>query len=155
MEVANKSVKLTTSQGKLVQYREQSDLAFQLLIKSQLLTTPLDMDMLMTFSLTPVPASLGTPDGFYNKTKKLQPCIICWQTGQQRFHIQLIHSLFRMEMQYFTPSNRSHRDLGKPAWWCWTKWWLRKPSFSQQTATFQTPLRVLSDFAVVLRSNCF
>ena len=70
MEVANKSVKLTTSQGKLVQYREQSDLAFQLLIKSQLLTTPLDMDMLMTFSLTPVPASLGTPDGFYNKTNK-------------------------------------------------------------------------------------
>lgn len=70
MEVANKSVKLTTSQGKLVQYTEQSDLAFQLLIKSQLLTTPLDLDMLMTFSLTPVPASLGTPDGFFNKTNK-------------------------------------------------------------------------------------
>lgn len=70
MEMANKSVKLTTSQGKLVQYQEQSDLAFQLLIKSQLLSTPLDLDVLMTFSLTPVPASLGTPDGFFNKTNK-------------------------------------------------------------------------------------
>ena len=55
---------------RLVQYQEQSDLAFQLLIKSQLLDKPLDLEMLMSYSLTPVPASLGTPDGFFNKTNK-------------------------------------------------------------------------------------
>lgn len=70
MEAANKTVMLTTSQGRLVQYQEQSDLAFQLLIKSQLLATPLDLDVLMSYSLTPVPASLGTPDGYFNKTNK-------------------------------------------------------------------------------------
>lgn len=41
-----------------------------LLVKSQLLDNPLDLDELMTYSLTPVPHSLGTPDGFLNKTNK-------------------------------------------------------------------------------------
>ena len=40
MEAGNKTAKLTTSQGKLIQYQEQSDLAFTLLIKSQMLDTP-------------------------------------------------------------------------------------------------------------------
>ena len=35
-----------------------------LLIKSQNLAEPLDLDELMRYSLTPVPHSLGTPDGF-------------------------------------------------------------------------------------------
>ena len=50
MEATSKSVKLTTSQGKVIQYREQSDLAFMLLIKSQL--EPLDLDELMKYSRT-------------------------------------------------------------------------------------------------------
>ncbi|EDO28304.1 predicted protein [Nematostella vectensis] len=70
MEATNKSVKLTGSQGKVLQYREQSDLAFMLLVKSQFLEEPVDLDELMTYSLTPVPHSLGTPDGFLNKTNK-------------------------------------------------------------------------------------
>ena len=41
-----------------------------LLIKSQLLDEPLDLDELMTFSLTPVPYSLATADGFFAKTNK-------------------------------------------------------------------------------------
>lgn len=41
-----------------------------LLIKSQHLEEPLDLDELMKYSLTPVPHSLGTPDGFFNKTNK-------------------------------------------------------------------------------------
>ena len=53
-----------------MQYQEQSDLAFQLLIKSQLMERPLDLEILMSYALTPVPASLGTPDGFFNKTNK-------------------------------------------------------------------------------------
>ena len=70
MEASNKTVKLTSSQGKLIQYSEQSNLAFMLLIKSQLLDEPLNLDELMQYSLTPVPPSLGTPDGFFAKTNK-------------------------------------------------------------------------------------
>ncbi|XP_063959228.1 uncharacterized protein LOC135154916 [Lytechinus pictus] len=70
LEASNKSVKLTGTQGKAIQYREQSDLAFTLLIKSQNLDEPLNLDELMRYSLTPVPHSLGTPDGFFNKTNK-------------------------------------------------------------------------------------
>ena len=55
---------------KIVSYREQSDLAFMLLIKSQCLDEPIDIGELMSYSLTPVPHSLGTPDGFFNKTNK-------------------------------------------------------------------------------------
>lgn len=41
-----------------------------LLIKSQLLDEPLNLDELMQYSLTPVPPSIGTPDGFFAKTNK-------------------------------------------------------------------------------------
>ncbi|XP_048577521.1 uncharacterized protein LOC5506308 [Nematostella vectensis] len=41
-----------------------------LLVKSQFLEEPVDLDELMTYSLTPVPHSLGTPDGFLNKANK-------------------------------------------------------------------------------------
>lgn len=54
----------------VIQYREQSDLAFMLLVKSQCLEQPIDLSELMKYSLTPVPHSLGTSDGFFNKTNK-------------------------------------------------------------------------------------
>ena len=54
----------------LVQYQQQSNLAFLLLVKSQLLDEILDLDELMRYSLAPVPHSLGTPDGFFSKTNK-------------------------------------------------------------------------------------
>ena len=41
-----------------------------LLIKSQHLDEPIDLDELMQYSLTPVPHSLGTADGFFNTTSK-------------------------------------------------------------------------------------
>ena len=41
-----------------------------LLIKSQHLDEPIDLDELMRYSLIPVPHSLGTADGFFNKTNK-------------------------------------------------------------------------------------
>lgn len=53
-----------------VQYQEQSNLAFMLLVKSQLLEKPLDLKELMCYSLSPVPHSLGTCDGFFAKTNK-------------------------------------------------------------------------------------
>lgn len=54
----------------LIQYQEQSDIAFKLLVKSQILDEPLDLEELMRWSLTPVPPCLGTPDGFFAKTNK-------------------------------------------------------------------------------------
>lgn len=54
----------------IVQYRQQSDLAFMLLVKSQNLDEPVDLDELMRYSLTPVPHSLAIADGFFNKTNK-------------------------------------------------------------------------------------
>ena len=41
-----------------------------LLIKWQSLDEPLNLEKLMQYSLTTVPHSLGTPDGFFNKTNK-------------------------------------------------------------------------------------
>ena len=41
-----------------------------LLVKSQHVDEPLNLDELMQYSLTPVPHSLGTADGFFNKTNK-------------------------------------------------------------------------------------
>ena len=70
MEFSNKTVILTTTQGKFIQYKEQSDLAFKLLVMSQMQNRCLDLDELMTYCLAPVPHCLGTPDGFFAKTNK-------------------------------------------------------------------------------------
>ncbi|XP_060558267.1 uncharacterized protein LOC132718572 [Ruditapes philippinarum] len=60
MEASNKTVKLTAPQGKVIQYQEQSNIAFMLLVKAQSLNEQLDLEELMRFPLTPVPHSLGT-----------------------------------------------------------------------------------------------
>ncbi|WAR02903.1 hypothetical protein MAR_009461 [Mya arenaria] len=70
MESTNKTVKLTASQGKIVQYQEQSNIAFTLLVKSQQLREPIQLEEVMKYPLTPVPHSLGTPDGFFMKTNQ-------------------------------------------------------------------------------------
>uniref|UniRef100_UPI00358FE6F1 uncharacterized protein n=1 Tax=Myxine glutinosa TaxID=7769 RepID=UPI00358FE6F1 len=70
MKHASKKVILTTSQGKLIQYQKQSNLAFTLLVKSQLLDEPLNLDEVMRYCLSPDPHCLGTPDGFFDKTNK-------------------------------------------------------------------------------------
>ena len=54
----------------IIQYQEQSNVAFLLLVKSQCLDEPIDLDELMKYSLMPVPPSMGTPDGFFAKTNK-------------------------------------------------------------------------------------
>ena len=60
-----KTVKLTTFDGKIIQYNKQSDLAVMLLIKSQALDDPLDLDELLTYSLFPFPYIFATADGFF------------------------------------------------------------------------------------------
>ena len=54
----------------VIQYQEQSNLAFLLLVKSQCLDEPINLDELMKYCLMPVPPSLGTQDGFFSKTNK-------------------------------------------------------------------------------------
>ena len=44
--------------------------AFILLVKSQYLEEPIDLEKCVYFPLTPVPHMLRTPDGFFAKTKK-------------------------------------------------------------------------------------
>ena len=39
-------------------------------MKSQMLSAPIDLDILLTYSLSPIPHCLGTPDGFFSKTNK-------------------------------------------------------------------------------------
>jgi hypothetical protein len=68
--ILRKTVLFTCSSLQVLQYREQSDLAFMLLIESQNLDEPLNLDELMRYSLFPVPHSLGTADGFFNKNHK-------------------------------------------------------------------------------------
>ena len=41
-----------------------------LLVKSQNIEHPIDLKELMKYCLTPIPHSLGTSDGFFNKTNK-------------------------------------------------------------------------------------
>ena len=39
-------------------------------MKSQMLNGPIDFDVLLSYSLSPVPHCLGTPEGFFSKTNK-------------------------------------------------------------------------------------
>ena len=66
----NKTVCLRTSKGSLIQYKDQRDLVFKLLVKSQMLNVPVDLDTLMSYPLSPVPYCLGTHDGLFAKTNK-------------------------------------------------------------------------------------
>jgi hypothetical protein len=54
----------------LIHYKKQGDLAFQLLVISELIDLPIDLSELMKYTLTPVPHCLGTPDAFFAKTNK-------------------------------------------------------------------------------------
>jgi len=66
----NKQLKVTTANNKVVQYKQQGNIAFQLFVKSQSQGLQLDLKELMTYPLTPVPFSIGTADGFLAKTDK-------------------------------------------------------------------------------------
>jgi hypothetical protein len=66
----NKKVKVTTTKSKVLQYKQQGNVAFQLFLKSQNEGLRLDLKELMTYPLTPVPYSIATADGFLAKTDK-------------------------------------------------------------------------------------
>ena len=66
----NKTLKMGYSQGQVVKYREQGYTAFRLLVMVQEIAQPNNIDELMTFNITAVPHSLGTPGGFMTKSDK-------------------------------------------------------------------------------------
>lgn len=65
-----KGSKTTAVKNKVTQFKQQANVAFQLLIKSQKTGLQLDLRELMTYQLTPVPYSLATADGYLAKTDK-------------------------------------------------------------------------------------
>ena len=68
MATASKKVICTTKTNKVVELKQQGNIAFQLLVKSQETNNEIDLEKVMKYQLTPVPSCLGTPDGFLNKT---------------------------------------------------------------------------------------
>ena len=64
----NQVVKLKTSKNKVVEYKQQSNIAFQLLVKSQKQEAKLNIQHLLSYPLTTVPYSILTADGFLAST---------------------------------------------------------------------------------------
>ena len=54
MSELNKVVKLKTSKNKVVEYKQQNNIAFQLLVKSQQQKAKLNMQYLLSYPLTTV-----------------------------------------------------------------------------------------------------
>ena len=69
-ESANKKVMVKTSDKRLIENKQQGNLAFQLLVQAQSLDEKVNMKLFMSFPLTPVPLSIGTRDGMLLKTGK-------------------------------------------------------------------------------------
>jgi hypothetical protein len=68
MEDMAKAVKVQIGKNKVIEYRQQGNIALQLLVKSEKLN--MNMKELLKYPLTPVPYSIGTADGFMAKTNK-------------------------------------------------------------------------------------
>ena len=66
----SKTAVVKTSNNKTLQYKQQGNVAFQLLVRSQTQLEKLDLRELLRYPLMPVPSSIGTPDGFLLKTNK-------------------------------------------------------------------------------------
>ena len=68
-ELAKKTT-IKSSENKIIEYRQQSNIAFHLLVRSQCDDLRIDLKELLAYPLTPVPYSIATSDGFLNKTDK-------------------------------------------------------------------------------------
>ena len=66
----SKSVLIKTGKNRMVEYRQQGNIAFQLFVKSQADDTRLELAHVMQYPLTPVPYNMATADGFFAKTDK-------------------------------------------------------------------------------------
>ena len=70
MASGSKKTKVTTKENKVVELKQQGNVAFQLLLKLQKTCHTIDLHEIMKYQLTPVPACLGTSDGYLGKTNK-------------------------------------------------------------------------------------
>ena len=71
MSSITKSAKLLTPSNKVVQYKQEGNAAFGLLVRLyNHLGTRLDLQKLMSNPLTPIPYSIATADGFFAKTSE-------------------------------------------------------------------------------------
>jgi hypothetical protein len=124
-----------------------------LLIKSQYLDEPLDFSELMRYSLTPVPHSLGTADGFFNKTNKAAMLHFLMEDTPEEvpypkdaLYIQDGNALFH------ALTNLPQR-LVQYAFSCLIRWWLRKTLYSQRIHIMLIPSRPRRDCAVASLSG--
>lgn len=69
-EDMNKKVVVKTSKLKELEYHQQGNVAFQLLVLSQNRPEKLDLKEVLRYPLMPVPSSIGTADGYLLKTDK-------------------------------------------------------------------------------------
>lgn len=66
----NKTSIVKTSNNKTIEYKQQGNVAFQLLVQAQQLNEKVDLFDLMRYPLTPVPYSISTSDGVLLKSDK-------------------------------------------------------------------------------------
>jgi len=66
----NKKSTMKSLDNKVVQFKQQGNVAFQLFLRCQQLGIQVKLDELVEFPLTPVPYCLATADGFFCKTDK-------------------------------------------------------------------------------------
>ena len=64
----NKIAKVLKTRNKIIEYKQQRNIAFRLLVQSQCQEEKISMTKLMTYPLTPIPYSIGTADGLLLKT---------------------------------------------------------------------------------------
>jgi hypothetical protein len=121
----------------VIQYQEQSNIAFMLLVKAQSLNEQLDLEELMRFPLTPVPHSLGTPDGFFCKSNKaalmnaiLQDVPQATTPSESTIYIQDGNALFH-ELTNLAPTAEYVCRF-------WTSWLQGRTLFFRRTATSRT-----------------
>ena len=65
-----KTVVVKTISNRELLYRQQSNIAFQLLVRAQEQPEKIEVKELLKYPLMPVPYAIGTADGFLLKTNK-------------------------------------------------------------------------------------
>ena len=73
----NKTVKVLTSKNKLIEYKQQDNVAFKLLVQYHSPEEKISMKEFMTYPFTPIPYSIGTADGMLLKTEKSKEGFHC------------------------------------------------------------------------------
>ena len=66
----NKKTKVKSSKNKLIEYKQQSNIAFQFLMYAHKASVQFDIQELMKYMLTPVLFSIATADYILAKTDK-------------------------------------------------------------------------------------